>query len=395
MRARKPAGVAETAPIALPTGIPPAPPLIIGPAALATSSQLVLGESVAHRCVQLIADGIANARWGEWDSQGNQLDDSRLVKRPAQRLTRRNWAWRVAATMALYSWCPLLRVGGNDSTGVIWSLVPVLPDDVRFDGSQGTWLHRGQDVGPDGVRPVMRDNWPGVDAYLAGVLSLAREVFVAAFSAAAYDAAFWEAGGAPKTIITTDQALAQDQADEIRTRYVKQRTENPGAPAVFGRGAKLEAFGADLVAAGASESAGRLGASIARFFGVPPHLANVPNYASSLTYQNTETAGTDLVRYTLSAYTGAIADAISEELPGDYQTGRHVILDLSDLTAAEQESRGRYYTAAIGRWMTREEIRQREHLPPLPDSAFRTGTQQPPAGQPPAPGLQVMEGGAA
>jgi phage portal protein BeeE len=357
------------------------------------NARTVLGESVSHRCVQLIADALGNARWGEWRER-DQLPDSRLVRRPAVRYTRRNWSWRVAATMALWSWCPLLRVGDPDSEGVIGSLLPVLPDEVSRT-PYGSWTFRGEDVGPDGVRPVYRDVWPGVDQQVAGVIALARETFTAAFSAASYDAAFWENGGAPHTIITTEQVLSQDQANEIRGNYVTQRQNNPGAPAVFGRGAHLEAFGTDAATAGASDAAGRLGAAVARYFGVPPHLANVPNYASSLTYVNTESAGIDLVRYTLSAYSGPMGDAVSDELPGDaYGAGRRVLLDLSDLTVPDLESQGRYYQMALGRWMTRDEIRERLNLPPAPDSAFDVGSA-PAAPSPAGPAPLTVVGGSA
>jgi phage portal protein BeeE len=371
----------------------PGSSLVVGPAALAVNARTILGESVAHRCVQLIADAMGNAGWGEWRDT-ERLPTSRLVRRPAVRITRRNWAWRVAATMALWSWCPLLRVGDLDSEGVIGSLVPVLPDEVGYT-PQGSWTYRGEDRGPDGVRPVYRDVWPGLDGQLAGVISLARETFVAAYSAASYDAAFWENGGAPKTLLTTEQVLSQDQADELRTRYVKARTEHPGEPAVLGRGLKLDAFGADLAAAGAGDAAGRLGAAVARYFGVPPHLANVPNYASSLTYVNTESAGIDLVRYTLSAYSGAIGDAVSEELPGQYDQGRRVVLDLSGLTVPDLESQGRYFQAALGKWLTRDEVRAQLNLPALPDSAFNLGAPDGAAGPPAAPAPLTVVGGSA
>lgn len=367
------------------TGV--APPLVVGPSALPTSERFVLGESVTHRCVELIADAIAGATWGEWRGD-DPLDESRLVRRPAERYTRRNWAWRVAATMALYSWCPLLRVGPSDSEGVIRSLVPVLPGDVgRLPG--GSWTYRGEDMGPTGVRVVYRTVWPSVDSDVASVLTLARAVFSAAMAATAYDAAFWDAGGAPRTVITTEQALSIDQANELRTLYVKQRQEHPGEPAVFGRGASLAAFGADMAASGAADAAARVGAAVSRYFGIPPHLSNVPNYASSLTYQNTETAGVDFVNYTLDAYAGAIGDTLSEELPGDGLAGRVVRLDLSHLTAASQESRFRSYQMALGKWMTREEIRGREGLPPNPLAGSFDDAEAPA----PAP-LQLMEGAA-
>jgi hypothetical protein len=59
-----------------------------------------------YACCRLIADGVSSAVWAE--RRGNlQLPPSRIVRRPAQSMTRREWLWQVTATMALYSFCPL------------------------------------------------------------------------------------------------------------------------------------------------------------------------------------------------------------------------------------------------------------------------------------------------
>jgi hypothetical protein len=383
---------------ALPTTHGVAPPLIVGPAALPTSEKYVLGESVTHRCVELIADAIASAKWTEWRNDEPIEPPSRLVRRPWGDYdggpTRRDWAWKVAATMALYSWCPLLRTGGTDSEGVVGSLVPVLPGDVgRIPGSRN-WTYRGEDVGPRGIRVILRTVWPSIDSEVASVLALARNVFAAAMAATAAEAAFWDAGGAPHTVLTYEKgSLPQATLDELRAKYVQQRIDNPGQPAVLAGGLKLEAFGGDLGTSGAGEAAARVGAAVARYFGVPPHYANVPNYASSLTYQNTETAGIDFVRYTLSAYAASIGDALGEELPGDGVVGRTVRLDLGHLTRAEQESRARSWQMALGTWMTREEVRMAEGLPAAPlAGTFETAEPPPPAEA--APQLQLVEGAA-
>ena len=381
----------------LPTTHGTAPPLIVGPAALPTSEKYVLGESVTHRCVELIADALAGARFGEWRSDEPIDPPSRLVRRPwgdyAGGPTRRDWAWKVAATMALYSWCPLLRVGAPDSEGVIGSLVPVMPDDVgRVPGTRN-WTYRGEDVGPRGIRVILRTVWPSIDSEVASVLHLARNVFAAAMAATSAEAAFWDAGGAPHTVLTYEGKLPQATLNELRAAYVQQRIDNPGQPAVLAGGLKLEAFGGDLGTSGAGEAAARVGAAVARYFGVPPHYANVPNYASSLTYQNTETAGIDFVRYTLSAYAAAIGDALTEELPGDGVVGRTVRLDLSHLTRAEQESRARSWQSAIGKWMTREEVRMAEGLPAQP-LAGSFEAAEPPAPVPGPGPLQLVEGAA-
>jgi HK97 family phage portal protein len=267
-----------------------------------------------------------------------------------------------------------------------------MPADVFREPTTGDWHYQGENVGPYGIRIVWRTVWPSLDADVAGVLTLARGMFAAAMAAGAAEAAFWEAGGAPRTVLTYDGKLAQPQLEELRANYVRQRQENPGQPAVLAGGLKLESFGSDLASSGAGEAAARVGAAVARYFGVPPHLANVPNYSTSLTYINTESAGIDFVRYTLSAYAGAIGDALSEELPGDYLMGRQVRLDLSALTVPEAESQARIDQMSLDKWMTREEIRKRHGLPPVPLlGSFAEPAPEAPPDAAPAP-LQLVEG---
>jgi HK97 family phage portal protein len=218
----------------------------------------------------------------------------------------------------------------------------------------------------DEVRVIRRVLFPATDQRTAAVLHLARETFAAAAAASEYAADWWVSGGAPVTVITTDQELTDPQAESIANRWTERRKLGPGtSPAVLGKGAKAEPFGAN-VGDGVQSSADHLAASIARYFRVPPHLVNVASLATSLTYQNTEAASTDLVRYTLDAYAAPIGDLLSDLLPGDYLTGRQVRLDLRHLTRAEFESRTRGWESALrAGWMTKEEVREVEGLPPM------------------------------
>lgn len=326
------------------------------------SESLALGVDAVYACVTLLADAVASAEWGEW--RGTlQLPPSRLVRRPMAGLTRREWTWLVTATLALYNACPVRLAGGRDSEGVPVSLVPVAPSRVqRVDGA---WWLDGE-PSADEIRVIRRVLFPTVDARTAAVLHLARTTFAAAMAASEYGADYWTSGGSPTTVITTDQELTDPQAAALATRWSERRKAGPGtAPAVLGKGAKAERFGADAAAEGAAQSADHLAASVARYFRVPPHLVNVQNLASSLTYGTTESASTDLVRYTLDGYAAPIADLVSDLLPGDYLTGRQVRLSLLHLTRAEFESRTRGWESAIrAGWMTTAEVREAEGLPP-------------------------------
>ena len=67
-----------------------------------SSEAVALSVDALYACVRLISDGVASASWGEWRGL-TRLPDSRLARRPMQRLTRRHWTWLVTSTMALYA----------------------------------------------------------------------------------------------------------------------------------------------------------------------------------------------------------------------------------------------------------------------------------------------------
>jgi phage portal protein BeeE len=339
------------------------------------SEAMALGVDTVFACVTLIADAVAQADWGEW--RGNlELPPSRITRRPMEGLTRREWTWLVTATLALYNACPVRLSSELDSEGVPMSLVPV-PTARRV---AGRWIVDGSPTDDD-IRLIRRTVFPTVGADAAATIRLARQVFAAAVAQGDYLADWWTSGGAPLTVLTSDDELSNAQAELIASRWVERRKLGPGsAPAVLGKGAHAEAFGADPEASGAGSSADRVAASIARYFRVAPHLVNVPSYASNLTYQNTEGASTDLVRYTLTAYADPIADFLSELLPGDYITGRQVRLSLRRLLMAELESRARAWSLALDpdrAWITQAEVRELEGLPPIEQAAAQAETPIP------------------
>jgi phage portal protein BeeE len=322
-----------------------------------------LSVDVVLACVRTIADLTADAAIGEFRGR-EQLPDSRLVRRPMASITRRTWLWLVTATMAVYNGTYLRRIG-SDGEGSPLSLVPIAPPRVTWPTPDAPLLD-GRPIEADELVWVPRMTFPTVTTDLGTILRLARETIGAAWAASAYRADFWEAGGAPVVQITTDQAITNADADTISERWVAKRQAGPGAPAVMGKGAKASLFGADVTTDGASAAADRLGTSIARYFGMPAWLVNVPTSAGSMTYSNAAAAGLDLVRYTLQpGYAGPIGDAWSDQLPGDYIAGRRVVLDLAHLTRGTALEQAQAYQIATGgrAWMLPSEVRTDLHFP--------------------------------
>lgn len=324
-----------------------------------TSEMVALGIDYVYACVRTIADAISGAAVNEWRGI-DPLPASRLARRPMQSATRREWLWKVTATLALYNSCPLVARGGEDSEGVPWSLVPIAPPRLSWV-ENGPPMLDGHPISPDSLRIIRRSVFPSLTADQSYLLRLAQETFATADAAGQYAGDYWQSGGSPLVLLKYDKDMSTQQLADTKNAWIGKRAEAPGSPAILTNGLTAERFGADLGTEQADVAMDSLGASIARFFGVPPALINVKAQAGSLTYSTTESQGVHFVRYTLSPYAGAIGDALSDYLPGDYIEGRRIELDLSHLTRAEQASRYQSWESALrAGWLSKDEVRRAE-----------------------------------
>lgn len=337
---------------------PPASSLISPPATVSHTpvpyldQRSAMGLSAVWRCVTLISDTIADMPWQEWRGPV-ELDPSRLVRRPYALMTRREWTWRVTATEALFNACHVLHVGGTDAQGSPWSLLP-LPPAVVSPLSQDPWglmppteyMVAGQKVSADYVTVIRRAPLPGVSDEMSGLLEIARRQFTAYLAADTHMARYWRNGGPVVTQITTDQELDPGDSDAIAQEWVDMRAMGNDYPAVFGKGAKAEPWGADPTSESAVEARKEMTAEVGRYFGLPTRILNAPA-SDSETYANVENDAIDLYRYTFRGYMGPIEDAISELLPGDYIAGRRMLLDPARFLQGDLESRSRAWVPLV------------------------------------------------
>lgn len=323
------------------------------------SEQTALGLDVVQDCVQVICDAVSGSDVGQWNRLQRIDPPSGFTLRPDPDMTRRDFLWQFAANLALYR--------------------AVYLEEARLDGATlGVRLHcianvlkQGDDYYVGGkritnpMRLVRRSVWPTLDPQTGSTINLAREVFAGAMSANAYQSDFWQQGGAPVIVITTDQELTGDQADGIATRWVEKRTTSPGKPAVVGKGGHVEPLGADLGTAGANTGSDKLRASIARYFSMPPSYVNVPSEAGPLTYTTEEQESIRVVKHTFQPYCDVIGEALSAYLPGDYLLGDRIVVDPSKFTRAAQLTRYQAWESAIrAGWMLKSEVRMAENLGP-------------------------------
>lgn len=378
-----------------------ATPAITAPIAVPwVSGSTTLGLSAVWRCVTLIADAIADFPWREWagpDDAPVPLTTSRLVRRPMGGMTRREWTWRVVATEALYNTVHLLYVGGYDSERVPWSLMPIPPGAITPLSPSDPWgllqpteyQVGGSRVSVDELTIIRRAPFPGLSDQLAGILDVARRQFSAYLAADTHLQRYWSSGGPTITQITTEQELDPTQAADLAQRWVERRAMGADYPAVFGRGAKAEGFGADPTTESAVEARREIVADVGRYFGVPTRILNAPA-GDSETYSNVDADRGDLLGLTLRGYMGPIEDGISELLPGDYIEGRRMRFDTTRYLQGDLKTRSVAYPALVAAGLlTVDESRALGFgLGPIDET-----TTPPPAAGDAIPGALVTIGG--
>jgi HK97 family phage portal protein len=194
---------------------------------------------------------------------------------------------------------------------------------------------------------------------------MARATMMASWSAETYNARYWQHGGAPTTVLTSEQEVNQTQADDAGELWRSRRAKGPDFPAVLGKGLEARAFGADIAGASAVEARREQTLDIGRLFGVPAQYLDIALAGSSKTYSNLNDEALSLERFTLGQFVDPIQDTISELLPGDAYDDRHMVIDMTTLTRAGQEARYRAWQIATGKpWMLPAEVRTAEGLPP-------------------------------
>ena len=168
---------------------------------------------------------------------------------------------------------------------------------------------------------------------------------------------YWEAGF-PSIAYVVEAALSPTQRADTKAALIAA-SRRAHEPAVVDRGGRFDSLGGSAVESQLVESIEVANAEIARAFGVMPSLVNVRG-GDSLTYSTTEGEMRKWLALGLGAYLGRIEAAWSDMRPYG-QTAR---FDTGVLLRSDLAARYSAYSVALGRWLTVDEVRAAESLPP-------------------------------
>ena len=176
---------------------------------------------------------------------------------------------------------------------------------------------------------------------------------------------FWEAGF-PSVAMMVDHRLTKKQADDLKSQLLATWSRRH-EPAVIDNGATLESVGSSAVESQLVESMTMANAEIARAYGVPASVVSIES-GGSLTYATTEGEKRAWVAGGLGGYLSRIEEAFSALGPW----GTEARLETDEWARGDNEARARFYASALGGapWMLPDEVRDLEHLDPMPAAAL-------------------------
>ena len=259
--------------------------------------------------------------------------------------------------------------------GSIIALTPIKPDLVKVTRVAGrleySWTEDGQRRA-EGVDRVLHVRGPLGDA-LSGcsTLSICRGAFDAAASTDGAAAAIFSNGVRPSGILSTADSvsLTKEQRDALEGLLHEKfvGAMKAGRPMLLDRGMKWTQLDLNPEDAQMLETRRFSVEEICRIFGVPPHLVgHTENSTSWGTGLEQQTLG--FVKFSLRRRLKRIEQALEKQLLSarDLAEGVTIEFNLEGLLRGDSAGRASFYQSGLNNgWMTINEVRRLENLPPV------------------------------
>lgn len=207
-----------------------------------------------------------------------------------------------------------------------------------------------------------------------GPIQAARQSLGGQLTQRRYSASWFDESSVPDGILTSDQDLTAEEAEDYKQRWRDLNGPSRG-PAVLGRGLDYRPIHLKPADVQWLETQNMGTVQVARLFGIPARLMLVGVEGSSLTYSNMEQEELAFARYTLMTYLREIELAFTAVLP----RGQVARFNADALLRTDTKTRYEAHKIALDSgFLTIPEVRQIEGLAVLPEHAA-DDTQETPA----------------
>lgn len=335
----------------------------------------VLADGVASLPLQAFKD---RGEYAERVSDPQFLPDPRKYK--SHNGTRYDWLHRAMTSLVLWGNAYGL-IAGRDRhgtpTAIVW-LDPAevsLKDDDMAAAPEWRWEDRPVDAA-DMVH-IAGYTVPGRRLGLSPV-GVLKQTLETGLYAAEFGRDWFESGSVPAAVLETQNPIQMPEAVSLKRRF--QAAAKRREPVVLSNGLSYRP-----ISVNADESQFlatlRLNATqIAAVYGIPPEMIGGES-GNSLTYANVEQQTANFVTYTLRPWLVRIEQALSALLP----RGTFLRFNADAIVRADLKTRYEAHAIAVNTgWLSLNEVREIEDLPPLPDGLG--GFQLPQQGSTPGEG---------
>jgi len=330
----------------------------------------ILSESASGLPLKLYDDASGRRELVKPDSADNKRA-LRLLDKPNPYITRLNLIKAVVVNMALRGNAYVMIE--RNRQGEMIGLVPVSADDVTVDTDDGLiyYVEFQGDRIPVSPQNMLHFKLFSVDG-INGLSPIEYQAETMGLAKAAQDwsARFMRKGGFTGGYVIYDRFLTKEQQDQIMSKFPDVRqgdVDDIGKMAILQGGPKIVPAGLSQKDSQFIESQQFQEEALAGVWGVPLYLANRAG-RTSIMGSNLEQQTSGYVTFGLKPYLDAIEDEWNDKIHGG--TSRFVEFVVEGLLRGDSAARATYYNAALGGsagsgWMSVDEVREKENLPPL------------------------------
>ena len=332
------------------------------------SERQALQFIAVQSCVRLLGESVASLPMNAYRKNGDVRTEVTpappIVADPVPDLTGFDWKFQLVASLALRG-NSYHQVVARDRYEYPTALLPIHPDSVQVsqDPESGAVVYRvgGERIAAHNMLHIRRFTMPGWVEGLSPI-GAARVAIGIGLDAERYGARYFKDSANPSAVLQSDENLTADQVERTQRSWVDTHGGRR-LPAVLSGGLKYQQIQIAPAEAQFLETREFQRGEIAMLFGIPPHMIGDTQKSTSWG-TGIEQQSIGFVQYTLRPWLSCIEDAWTRLLP----RGQFVKFNIDALLRGDQKSRYDAYTQArMASWLSVNEIRAHEDLPPIPD----------------------------
>lgn len=335
------------------------------------TTSTALSLSAVYRSVSILVAGVSQMSLDVW--RGSEpITPASWVRRPDMKLSRSAFLEQTVTSLATRGnayWHVIRDTPAEQPR----ALVVLDPAEVVIDETARVYGWRGKQLQPWQIQHLALMRIPG-QVYGLGPIEAARTEIAGALRTRDFGSTWHDTAGVPTGVLKADGQLSPDDADRWAKAWAESRKVN--GTAVLGQGLDYRPILLNPKDAQFIESQQFTVTQVARLFGIPAHMLLAAVEGSSMTYINVADADLTFMRWTLTKYLREIEEAISSLLPRGQEARFNLDAVLRPSTQARYEA---HKVALEAGFLTVDEVRSIEGLPPLPKDAAPAATNGPEA----------------